>query len=796
MSVKLTFKTATVVAVLAVLSVAGIVYAATQIQRDDVKGSFIVGQVKTAQETILLYRNCPPSTADLQELNFGTVDIDAFGFFVKPPAIKFCAANGGGVPFKLTLVATDVVVKRGSTVIKTGDGFLSLLMGRPLEKLRPTPKHAVVIKPGDPRLHLVAGLKLRETPEKLGVTTGDTVTFTALFKAEAVVVGTAGFALKFDGLDDLVQIPHSDSLSIHDAITVEAWVWRTGGVAWASKYDEGATNAGNAWDIHHDEFFISRTPTENNSLGYSSPAGRWVHISVVYDGSDQHVYINGVLNATRPWPGKISPSTSPVLIGSGHFGQYWGGFIDDLRIWNFARGQKQIQATKNTRLTGKEAGLVGYWTFDEGAGQTVGDTSGNGNVGRLGNSSGADSADPMWVESNAPLGPALTPITPPPGMVSWWPGDGHSNDIVGSNHGALTGDATFAPGMVGQAFSFDGVDDHVQVLNSPNLSPRNEITVEAWYRPVSFTGNGNNGIVDKAYPSHTDPFYQYHLGVSGNQYLDHPGSFQFYVTAGETLFPVGTGPNFWTPGNWYHIAGIYDGSHVKLFVNSVLIDSRPASGDMTDYGKNVLIGAMSGGSIPGIDFLPGDINEVAIYNRDLSDAEIKAIYNAGSAGKIKSKAVLTVSVDPKSAYLRTSTGDAPALPTIIGLDAVGFASGDLLTLTYEVPPPGFSFYGCVGPFVGATGASVLGVFSGSSNLLEKTVLARVPGAIDAGPDEVSGPTIFGTEPTDIPEDFRIFPPSGFTIVVPTGATHLFLGMHDSFFSDNCGTIKVTLHASG
>lgn len=49
-----------------------------------------------------------------------------------------------------------------------------------------------------------------------------------------------------------------------------------------------------------------------------------------------------------------------------------------------------------------------------------------------------------------------TPIPPPPGLIHWWPGDGSAEDIVGGRHGALSGDATCAPGLVGQAFGFDG----------------------------------------------------------------------------------------------------------------------------------------------------------------------------------------------------------------------------------------------------------------------------------------------------------------------------------------------------
>ena len=84
-------------------------------------------------------------------------------------------------------------------------------------------------------------------------------------------------------------------------------------------------------------------------------------------------------------------------------------------------------------------------------------------------------------------GDVPTPIEPPAGMVSWWPGDGNASDIVDGNHGTLQGGATFAAGKVGQSFSFDGTDDFVEVPDSPNLKITGDITIDAWKnREVGF----------------------------------------------------------------------------------------------------------------------------------------------------------------------------------------------------------------------------------------------------------------------------------------------------------------------
>ena len=60
-------------------------------------------------------------------------------------------------------------------------------------------------------------------------------------------------------------------------------------------------------------------------------------------------------------------------------------------------------------------------------------------------------------------------VQPPTSMVSWWPGDGDANDLVGTNTGTLMNGATFAAGMVSQAFSLDGSDDFVSISDASSL---------------------------------------------------------------------------------------------------------------------------------------------------------------------------------------------------------------------------------------------------------------------------------------------------------------------------------------
>lgn len=127
--------------------------------------------------------------------------------------------------------------------------------------------------------------------------------------------------------------------------------------------------------------------------------GRWQHIAGTWDGTTWKIYQNGELAGSGAWAGPLVSSSSPVTIGSNsEFNTTkFGGIIDELRVWNVARSQAEIQEAMSHELTGSEAGLVSYWSMNEGAGQTVADAAGAANDGRRGTTDAVDAADPGWL---------------------------------------------------------------------------------------------------------------------------------------------------------------------------------------------------------------------------------------------------------------------------------------------------------------------------------------------------------------------------------------------------------------
>ena len=229
----------------------------------------------------------------------------------------------------------------------------------------------------------------------------------------------------------------------------------------------------------------------------------------------------------------------------------------------------------------------------------------------------------------------LAAIAPPTDLVAWWDGDGSANDIQGPTfeNGALQNGATFAAGVVGQAFSFDGVDDYVDVGNPPDLNlTGNEITVQGWVMETGSTGHYRT-VISKGYVG--APFA---LRMARDQ-ASSPTNFGLFFQVATYNGTVNTGVMIpqaeLDPNVWYHVAGTYDGANVKLYINGNLIDQQALTGNLLVNNEPVTIGRNQAPSPNTGEFWRGRVDELAVSNRALDATEIQAVYNAGSDGMIK-----------------------------------------------------------------------------------------------------------------------------------------------------------------
>jgi Ca2+-binding RTX toxin-like protein len=233
---------------------------------------------------------------------------------------------------------------------------------------------------------------------------------------------------------------------------------------------------------------------------------------------------------------------------------------------------------------------------------------------------------------------AQTCVEPPAGLVSWWPGEENADDLGNGNDGTLQNGATFAPGMVGQAFSFDGIDDAVHVGNDPSLRvSAGNFTVEAW---VKFAREGVYPDVDDM--SIADKMSHAGINQDGWRLMrqrDH-GHFWFCLGGGDIngcdFNDDRTGTNATSVRShtvarqnvWYHVVAVLGSNHMAIYVNGSR-EGEKARPVFTDtHATDLLIGNDLGSAR-----LDGLVDEVSIYNRALSAQEIAAIFTAGSSGK-------------------------------------------------------------------------------------------------------------------------------------------------------------------
>jgi hypothetical protein len=199
-----------------------------------------------------------------------------------------------------------------------------------------------------------------------------------------------------------------------------------------------------------------------------------------------------------------------------------------------------------------------------------------------------------------------------PGLVAAYSFDEGSGMTAGDasgngNAGALSNAAWIAQGKFGKALSFNGANSWVTVASTA-LDLRGSLTLEAWVYPTTVHGwrsvllkEQSNGLTYGLY------------SASGGS-----GPPQGYVQVGGERGVAGTAA---LPANaWTHLATTYDGTHLRLYVNATQVGSRPVSGAVAGSAQPLRIG---GNAVWG-DHFAGRIDEVRIYGRALSQAEIQA----------------------------------------------------------------------------------------------------------------------------------------------------------------------------
>lgn len=230
-----------------------------------------------------------------------------------------------------------------------------------------------------------------------------------------------------------------------------------------------------------------------------------------------------------------------------------------------------------------------------------------------------------------PTALAQSCAVPPNNMIAWWPADGHTVDITGLGHnGTLVNGATFGPGKVGRAFSFNGTTSYVQVPKSTAWDfGSKDFTIDLWVNFTTVKDSGCLGCIDNGFIADDEgPF-------------DIP-KWIFTLSAGVLTFHINgptVGPRFLaqtpfspTPGTWYLVSVTKKSGTYTMWINGIPSTATSQTDNTPIPPPNV---PLTIGEAEGLGFVDGFIDEVEIFSRALTASEMLAIFRAGSTGKCK-----------------------------------------------------------------------------------------------------------------------------------------------------------------
>lgn len=496
--------------------------------------------------------------------------------------------------------------------------------------------------------------------------------------SQPMVVKSLGKVLRFDGVDDTLQIVDGDAFDTK-SYTLETWVkmdavdsriilGRTdsGGLAGGAFSQMLRTDA-NGKFVHYT--FTPADGAKTASSEIVAQAGQWYHLSAIYDAASDtmKLFIDGALVATTTGVKDVWSSGDRYQIGTAITGfNKFDGEMGELRVWSTARSDAEIADNYNQGLSGSESGLVGLYTFDEVTGTSVADSAGTATNGTLsGGVAVVDVTVPLYgnaftIAENETVSGRMTgndvtssgtvtygavqpssgngsvSIDPSSGEWVYKPPANHTGTVtfqVTATNGGVTDTETVTvtiaadndPKVHGGALQLDGAGDHVDLGTLSGIS--GAYTIEAWVNLAEYnaTSQGWARIADLGQGEADDNILLGLYGATGKIALGN------YVGATQTVITT----TAQIPLNqWVHVAAVNNGDGTgAIYFNGV---AQSVTGNATDLGAaaNVArdhsyIGRSNWG---GDDDLKGLIDDVRIWNDARTATEIADNYESQLTG--------------------------------------------------------------------------------------------------------------------------------------------------------------------
>jgi hypothetical protein len=360
--------------------------------------------------------------------------------------------------------------------------------------------------------------------------------------------------------------------SLTQNITISAWVT-------ASTLDGSNRAIVSRGDSPSEDWYVKASGASPGKISFSADGGtnvglsnttlltgNWYHILMSAGEGRTKLYVNGVLDSETDFSGVI-PTEGDLGIGNNPSGGTgWHGLIDDVRLYN-----KVLTDSDVFNLFKWAEGPIAYWNFDEGAGTTAYDRSGN------------------------------------------------------VRHGTLTNGPRWSEGKFGKAVSLDGVNDHIRVFHNPDfdITDTSSITISGWFNRDTFNTN-DTIIAKKNSTSLSDIGYMIYIDSSSDK-------LNFLISDGTNEYRMVSERAF-TQNGWNHFVVTFDPlseDSSRIYINGSN-DNATKTGTLSSLGDssnelNLIIGSQSNISNP----FGGKIDDIKIHNHILRVDQIIEEMNAG-----------------------------------------------------------------------------------------------------------------------------------------------------------------------
>ena len=468
--------------------------------------------------------------------------------------------------------------------------------------------------------------------------------------------GQGHSALFLDGIDDFIEIPNSDQLNFAENVsfTVAFW-WQPGPTMTHSGFNgiigksyPSGTQPGRGWQLgitgseiklESRAGFSFSNEWDNPYCGFEFPftpsqldAPSLVVLEFNKELLQNRLFVNGVEWANSPCVNLNQPmdNSHPLLIGLERERNFYSsGHFDDVGIWNRVLSAEEI----NMLLTGQAASSVPEYVLSE-------------------------------------------------GLVAWWGMDGNGEDSHTGTHDATNLTATPAADRFGNengALMFSGSDE-MRGPGGGNMDAglSNAITLSCWLNASQFAQNQGTAVFRHS-PSGVYYNWALHLSPLG----DDSDSHHPYFLAGQSLFENNGGniADFALElGEWHHVVlRVVDGL-VDMHVDGIEVFSNQTNGSFqTTSNAEFVFGSTN--NTPANDSFIGLMDDVGVWNRGISDAEILALYQVQSP-TMGCTDETACNFNPEATVDDESCFEAPFIAAFgVDADSVSTCSGEGISLS-------------------------------------------------------------------------------------------------------------------